>query len=102
VFNILGDFVYLFCLLLSVQVHETEARMINCDLKTENLVFLDDTDDFHVKIIDFGMAIPLGNRTEHYDDDLLGTRAYLAPETILSREKTGVLMGIAYLSVVRS
>jgi serine/threonine protein kinase len=76
--------------------------MINCDLKTENLVFLDDTDDFHVKIIDFGMAIPLGNRTEHYDDDLLGTRAYLAPETILSREKTGVLMGIAYLSVVRS
>jgi serine/threonine protein kinase len=71
------------------EVHECEAKMINCDLKTENLVFFDDSDDFHVKIIDFGMAIALGDRTEHYDDDLLGTRAYLAPETILSREKTG-------------
>lgn len=43
-------------------IHEihTKAGVINCDLKTENMVFeSDDINDLTFKIIDFGMTVPI-------------------------------------------
>lgn len=34
------------------------------DIKVENLVLVDDSDSFPIKIIDFGMAIPMFRRDE--------------------------------------
>lgn len=62
-----------------------DRDMINVDLKTENLVFASTAND-SVKIIDFGMAVCLHSRQEHHEDVLLGTVAFLAPETIKHNE----------------
>lgn len=62
-----------------------DRDMINVDLKTENLVFASDAND-SVKIIDFGMAVCMHSRQEHYEDVMLGTVAFLAPETIKHNE----------------
>ena len=62
----------------------------SCDLKPENLMFADGSNgEFNVKIIDFGMAVTLWDRTEHYDKRLLGTKLYLAPETVECAVATG-------------
>lgn len=63
-------------------------NMINLDLKTENLVF-SGVDDTIVKIIDFGMAVSLWDRREHYEDKKTGTSAFLAPETIIHFDRFG-------------
>ena len=62
----------------------------SCDLKPENIMFADNSSgEFNVKIIDFGMAVTLWDRTEHYDKRLLGTTAYLAAESIECYLATG-------------
>jgi serine/threonine protein kinase len=63
---------------------EVHARnMINCDLKTENLVFKSNSpEDLEVKIIDFGLATHLWDRDIHYDSRARGTLAFQAPESI--------------------
>lgn len=70
------------------QIH-TEKNMINIDLKSENLVFSNPSDYESIKIIDFGMAVSLYNRDEHFEDKLGGTEAYLAPESITHYDKYG-------------
>lgn len=58
-------------------------NMINCDLKTENLVFKSrDEEDLEVKIIDFGLATHLWDRAVHFDDRSHGTEIFMAPESI--------------------
>lgn len=42
-----------------------------------------------VKIIDFGMAVSLWDRNEHFEDKVAGTSAFLAPETIIHYERFG-------------
>ena len=63
-------------------LHNT-SRIINCDLKAENVVFQTTLpDDFRVKIIDFGTALPLAPDWDDVFDHLKrGTDALMAPET---------------------
>ena len=70
----------------------TEKNMIVVDLKSENLVFADNKNYNSIKVIDFGMAVCMSDRTEHYDDTLSGTGAYLAPESIYHHQKYGQAM----------
>ncbi len=49
--------------------------VIHCDLKPGNMMI---TKDWEVKIIDFGLACPIGIE----DEDSIGTVAYAAPEQI--------------------
>jgi serine/threonine protein kinase len=60
-----------------------QKNMINCDLKTENLVFKSkDPEDLEVKIIDFGIAVHLWDREVHYEHRPIGTPAFQAPESL--------------------
>eukprot|EP01036_Dinobryon_divergens_P026927 gene26927-35624_t len=63
-------------------LHNT-SRIINCDLKAENVVFQTTLqDDFRVKIIDFGTALPLAPDWDDVFDYLKrGTDSLMAPET---------------------
>jgi serine/threonine protein kinase len=71
------------------EIHYSK-NMINCDLKVENIVFeIASTDEYPLKIVDFGLSVPLWDCAEYYDERLLGTPAYLAPESIVAHEATG-------------
>ena len=63
-------------------LHKT-SRIINCDLKAENVVFQTTiADDFRVKIIDFGTALPLQPDSDDVFDYIKrGTDSLIAPET---------------------
>jgi len=63
-------------------LHNT-SRIINCDLKAENVVFQTTVaDDFRVKIIDFGTALPLPPESDDVFDYIKrGTDSLIAPET---------------------
>ena len=63
-------------------LHKT-SRIINCDLKAENVVFQTTVaDDFRVKIIDFGTALPLQPDSDDVFDYIKrGTDSLIAPET---------------------
>ncbi len=66
------------------EVHE-RARMVNCDLKTENMVFVSAApDDYRLKIIDFGIALDLNDSGLVRSDTLRGTSGFFAPETLRS------------------
>jgi serine/threonine protein kinase/Ca2+-binding EF-hand superfamily protein len=60
-----------------------EMGLINCDLKAENVVFQSrDTDDFRIKIIDFGTALSLNEGNDCiFDNVKRGTESLIAPET---------------------
>lgn len=61
------------------------GRVINCDIKTENILFQTKSlDDNRIKIIDFGSAICLPENASHVylrEPYPRGTDLYLAPET---------------------
>mmetsp|Transcript_6951 Transcript_6951/g.10312 ORF Transcript_6951/g.10312 Transcript_6951/m.10312 type:complete len:578 (-) Transcript_6951:377-2110(-) len=68
----------------SVHYSHTKARVINCDLKAENVVFQSrEVDDFSIKIIDFGTALnlPVDGSDFVFDNVKRGTEALIAPET---------------------
>eukprot|EP01038_Epipyxis_sp_PR26KG_P006062 gene6062-8346_t len=75
------------------EVHDVK-NVINCDLKTENLVF-QGVDCDSVKIIDFGQACSLWDREclnvplNVNNPEFLGTLCFTAPETILTALNTG-------------
>lgn len=52
----------------------------HCDLKAENFLFLNDSDDSPIKIIDFGMVKYVKRRK--YFKHLCGTPYYVAPEVL--------------------
>jgi serine/threonine protein kinase/intracellular sulfur oxidation DsrE/DsrF family protein len=66
-----------------------KRNMINIDFKVDNLVFQSENLDGGIKIVDFGMGVHLLQREKHYDKNLLGTRSFIAPESILTRRLTG-------------
>lgn len=75
--------------ILALDKIHNEKNMIIVDLKSENLVFSDNTNYTSIKVIDFGMAVSMSGRIEHFDDSLSGTGAYLAPESIFHHQKFG-------------
>eukprot|EP00808_Paulinella_micropora_P025475 g58102.t1 len=55
-----------------------DHKIAHCDLKPDNLMFMDESDDSVVKIIDFGMA--RYTRFRKYEKKVVGTTLYMAPE----------------------
>jgi calcium-dependent protein kinase len=55
-------------------------RIAHCDLKPDNFLFVGDSEDAELKIIDFGMS----KRTARlsYRREMLGTPYYMAPEVV--------------------
>jgi calcium-dependent protein kinase len=66
-------------------VHDV-AGMINCDLKTENMVFVGAAeDDYRIKIIDFGTALHVDAASgASVSETVRGTTGFFAPETLRS------------------
>ena len=60
------------------------GRIVHCDLKPDNILFLDKSDKSPVKIIDFGMSKVLAPLETL--DVLCGTPYYTAPEVIQDRK----------------
>jgi serine/threonine protein kinase len=60
------------------------SGIIHRDIKTENLVYVKDTTDSHVKLIDFGLAVqvPNVNVSTRIGSKPEGSAMYLAPETL--------------------
>ena len=74
-------------------VAEIHSRgIINCDLKLENLMFIDHSNNLQVKIIDFGLAISLRDRKEHFDKNCYGTPIYIARETLTCKHTSSEYM----------
>ncbi len=73
-------------IILALQHIHDVGKMINCDIKAENVVFSrSDPTDNHVKLIDFGAALEMptgGSRA--ISNRLFGTAGLYAPETIRS------------------
>jgi len=62
--------------------HKPEIAVIHRDLKPENIMLQASTADennFHVKLIDFGLAVQLSSR-DFVQTDVVGTEEFLAPE----------------------
>jgi len=55
-------------------------KIAHCDLKPDNFLFVDKSEDSPVKIIDFGMSKAL--RRREYMKHLRGTPYYIAPEVL--------------------
>lgn len=60
-----------------------ERKIAHCDLKPDNFLFLDKTEDSNLKIIDFGMSKYTSSR--EYMATLAGTSFYMAPEVLQGR-----------------
>jgi ligand-binding sensor domain-containing protein/serine/threonine protein kinase len=59
------------------------AGIVHRDLKPANLFFVPATDDFQIKVMDFGLAKPIGEDTGlTMTGILLGSPAYMSPEQI--------------------
>mmetsp|Transcript_2935 Transcript_2935/g.4448 ORF Transcript_2935/g.4448 Transcript_2935/m.4448 type:complete len:650 (+) Transcript_2935:131-2080(+) len=62
-------------------------RLLHRDLKPENLMLVSENDDSAVKIIDFGLMVELPEGKQVYTSvDVMGTRGYVAPESISRSE----------------
>lgn len=55
-------------------------KIAHCDLKPDNFLFMDDSEDSPIKVIDFGMSKFIERRKYHRQ--LCGTPYYIAPEVI--------------------
>jgi len=71
-------------ILSALQYMHQENQIVHCDLKPDNILFLDQTDDSLVKIIDFGMSKVLPRL--QYLTHLCGTPYYTAPEVIKEKK----------------
>jgi len=61
-----------------------DNNIVHCDLKPDNILFLDEKEDSPVKIIDFGMSKVLPRLK--YLTTLCGTPYYTAPEVVQDRK----------------
>lgn len=57
-----------------------EKKIVHCDLKPENFLFLSGNDDSPIKIIDFGFSKYTKRR--QYHNSFCGTAFYVAPEVL--------------------
>jgi len=71
-------------LLSALHYMHSENNVVHCDLKPDNILFLDKSDDSLVKIIDFGMSKVLPRL--QYLTHLCGTPYYTAPEVIKEKK----------------
>ena len=71
-------------LLSALQYMHEENNIVHCDLKPDNILFLDKSQDSQIKIIDFGMSKVLP-RLQHLSH-LCGTPYYTAPEVIKDKK----------------
>lgn len=64
-----------------------KRHFLHRDLKLENLMLVTLEDDSPVKIIDVGMMVRMNDGTDIYkSDSTMGTRGYVAPESLLTYE----------------
>ena len=52
------------------------------DIKPENFLFLDDSKDSEIKVIDFGLSRKCEPDTAKNLDSIVGTPLYVAPEVL--------------------
>eukprot|EP01084_Bolivina_argentea_P109213 195185_1 len=71
-------------ILSALQYMHQENNIVHCDLKPDNILFLNKNDDSSVKIIDFGMSKVLPRL--QYLTHLCGTPYYTAPEVIKDKK----------------
>ena len=64
-----------------IGIHDRD--MIVLDIKMDNLMFTN-MDEMKIKIVDFGLAVPLMKRDKHFDTELHGNKSNLAPESIVA------------------
>jgi serine/threonine protein kinase len=69
------------------EVHEM-TNFINCDLKCDNIVFINNNpNDLSIKIIDFGLGLEIKDGSDHIlDNKVFGSRGLVAPETLLHHD----------------
>jgi serine/threonine protein kinase len=65
---------------VSAVAHLHSKKIAHCDLKPDNLLFLDEKADSPIKVIDFGMSKFRKRREFHAK--LCGTHYYIAPEVL--------------------
>jgi len=68
--------------LLEALTHIHAHGWVHRDLKPENLLFINEQESSHMKVIDFGYATALEPGSQVADGNLLGTPHYLAPEMV--------------------
>ncbi|CAM9423394.1 unnamed protein product [Chrysoparadoxa australica] len=66
-------------ILLETMAFMHRRHIVHRDLKPENLLMLDKTNDYHIKVADFGFAADVSGRR---CKDMVGTPNYVAPEVI--------------------
>jgi len=71
-------------LLAALQYMHEENNIVHCDLKPDNILFLDKSEHSPIKIIDFGMSKVLPRL--QYLTHLCGTPYYTAPEIIRDKK----------------
>ena len=74
------------------EIHK--AGICHRDIKAENILL--DTDDYHIKICDFGFS----SDSSELQSGLFGTKCYMAPEIIMDKEYDGIKADIFSLGVL--
>lgn len=84
---------YYFCELLKAVAYCHEIGVSHRDIKPENILF---SNDFHLKLIDFGFAIgPNGEDGKGFCHSILGSLSYMAPEIFSKQYKAPLVDAFA-------
>lgn len=91
--------------LLSALVEINERGYVHCDIKPENIMYVDGQSSSRIKIIDFGNATQISDLQDYTDDFELQSPGYRAPEVIIGdptfNEKIDVWsVGVVLLEVL--
>lgn len=55
------------------------------DIKPENCLFVNESDEAEIKLIDFGLAYKFGKDKDSEMHSIVGTPYYIAPEVLLNK-----------------
>lgn len=86
--------------LLSSLEEINKAGYCHCDVKPENILYIDRHFSNKIKLIDFGNAIPMSDLTLYFDEFQLQSQGYRAPEVLLGDSTTNEKLDIWSVGVI--
>jgi serine/threonine-protein kinase len=77
----------LFDQILNAFTYAHKKGIVHRDIKPANILLTDDNDgEFHIKVMDFGIARIISESNEHEKNWIVGTPSYMSPEQVVGED----------------